>query len=143
MKKWEVPQDDANMMEGKLKEPIYVLDENGKYTRAYSVGWDPKNAVMQNAWDEINERVEQTRRQVLKGEVSPVKYYMEKNIMDAGLLAKYTGFWRWSIKRHFKPAVFKKLKREVLEKYAEAFNISVETLTDIEHLKNEKYHNEH
>ncbi len=143
MKKSEVPQDDANMLEGKFKEPVYVLDENGKYTTAYSVGWDAKNAVMQHAWDQINEKVEQTRRQVLDGKVSPVKYYMEKNIMDTALLAKYTGFWRWTVKRHFKPSVFNKLNRKTLEKYAEAFNISVETLTDTEHLKEENYHNEH
>ncbi len=143
MKKSEVPQDDANMLEGKFKEPVYVLDENGKYTTAYSVGWDAKNAVMQHAWDQINEKVEQTRRQVLDGKVSPVKYYMEKNIMDTALLAKYTGFWRWTVKRHFKPSVFNKLNRKTLEKYAEVFNISVETLTDTEHLKEENYHNEH
>ncbi len=143
MKKSEVPQDDANMLEGKFKEPVYVLDENGKYTTAYSVGWDAKNAVMQHAWDQINEKVEQTRRQVLDGKVSPIKYYMEKNIMDTALLAKYTGFWRWTVKRHFKPSVFNKLDRKTLEKYAEVFNISVETLTDTEHLKEENYHNEH
>ena len=75
MKISEVPQDDANMMEGKVKEPIYVLDENGKYTTGFSVGWEAKNAVMQNAWDDINEKVAKIKRQVLNGEVSPILYY--------------------------------------------------------------------
>jgi len=49
MKDNEVPQDDANMMEGKFREPWDALDEDGKYTTVRSVGWDPKNVVMQDA----------------------------------------------------------------------------------------------
>lgn len=47
MKSKDVPQDDANMLQGKFKEPVYSLDENGNYVVVPSVGWDPKNAVMQ------------------------------------------------------------------------------------------------
>ena len=36
--------------------------------------------------------------------------------------------WKWRVKRHFKPAVFKKLHKDTLSKYAKVFEISVEEL---------------
>ena len=49
---------------------------------------------------------------------------MELNHMKPGLLGKYAGFSRWRVKRHLKPAVFSKLRPEVLEMYATVFNIT-------------------
>ncbi len=71
MKSKEVPQDDANMMEGKWKDPIYTVDENGHYTTSYSLGWDVKNAVMQQAWDNINEKIELAKEKIKMGEAVP------------------------------------------------------------------------
>ena len=85
MKTNEVPQDDADMMRGKWKDPIYTIDEDGKYITSYSLGWDAKNAVMQQAWDNINEQVEQVRQRVLEGELSPIAYYMEKKWLNVKL----------------------------------------------------------
>ncbi|MFA5418651.1 MAG: hypothetical protein WC341_09350 [Bacteroidales bacterium] len=138
MKAKDVPQDDANMLQGKLREPIYSLDENGNYTTVQSVGWNPKNEVMKEAWDQVNEKVEHARSRVLSGELSPLAYYIEKNIMDIGLVAKYMGIWRWTVKRHLKPKVFARLKEETLEKYARVFNITKEQFIDTNLLKSEK-----
>lgn len=137
MKSNEVPQDDANMMRGKWKDPIYTVDKDGKYTTSYSMGWEVKNEVMQQAWDNIHEKLEKVRQKVIAGELSPIAFYMEKNIMDVGLLAKYIGVWKWTAKKHLKPKYFNKLSGELLEKYADIFNISVEELQDIEKIKNE------
>ena len=138
MKAKDVPQDDANMLQGKLREPIYSLDENGNYTTVQSVGWNPKNEVMKEAWDQVNEKVENARNKVLSGELSPLAYYIEKNIMDIGLVANYMGIWRWTVKRHLKPKIFARLKEETLEKYARVFNITKEQLIDTNLLKLEK-----
>ena len=138
MKAKDVPQDDANMLQGKLREPIYSLDENGNYTTVKSVGWNPKNEVMKEAWDQVNEKVENARNKVLSGEMSPLGYYIEKNIMDIGLVAKYMGIWRWTVKRHLKPNIFARLKEETLEKYAQVFNITKEQLIDTNLIKTEK-----
>ncbi|MCB2206742.1 MAG: hypothetical protein KQH67_00475 [Bacteroidetes bacterium] len=135
MKKKEVPQDDANMMQGKFREPVYSLDETGNYTTVKSVGWDPKNAVMQQAWDHINEKVEETRLKVINGQLSPIAYYMEKNIMDVGLLSKYMGLWKWTVKKHLKPKYFNKLSEERLAQYADIFDITPGQLKDINQLK--------
>lgn len=131
MKTTDVPQDDANMLQGKFREPVYSLDEEGNYTTVKSVGWNPKNEVMQDAWDSINEKVEKARLKVLEGKLSPIAYYIEKNIMDTKLVASYMGYWRWKVKRHLKPSVFSKLDQKVLEKYADVFGITIEQLKDI------------
>jgi len=138
MKAKEVPQDDENLLEGKFKDPIYTLDENGNYTTSYSVGWDVKNAVLKNAWGVINEKMEQARQDVINGKASPILYYMEKTIMDTSLLAKYTGFWRWRVKKHLKPKGFNKLNEETLKKYADIFDLTGEELKDIDKIKNDK-----
>lgn len=128
MKKQEVPQDDANMLEGKFTEPCYAVDEDGKYTKVGSVGWEPKNVIMQQAWDAVHERVEEIRERVEANDLSPIAYYMEKQLMDLSVLAGYTGFFRWTVKRHLKMKNFIKLNDKKLEKYADAFDISIETL---------------
>ena len=128
MKKQEVPQDDANMLEGKFTEPCYAVDEDGKYVKVGSVGWDPKNVVMQQAWDAVHEKVEEIREQVEANELSPIAYYMEKQLMDLSVLAGYTGFFRWTVKRHFKMENFNKLNDIKLQKYADAFEISIKKL---------------
>ncbi|RLD89989.1 MAG: hypothetical protein DRJ09_05630 [Bacteroidetes bacterium] len=138
MKAKEVPQDDENLLEGKFKDPIYTLDEDGNYTTSYSVGWDVKNAVLKNAWGVINEKMEQARQDVMAGKASPIKYYMEKTIMDPSLLAKYTGYWKWTVKKHLKPKGFNKLNEEALKKYADIFDLTVEELKDIDKIKNDK-----
>jgi len=138
MKAKEVPQDDENVLEGKFKDPIYTLDENGNYTTSYSVGWDVKNAVLKNAWGVINEKVEKARQKVINGEASPILYYMEKNIMDVSLLAKYTGFWKWTVKKHLKPKGFNKLDETALQKYADIFDLTTDELKNTERVKNDK-----
>jgi len=128
MKKNDVPQDDANMLEGKFREPCYVVDENGNYTTVGSVGWEPKNIVMQQAWDNIHKRVARVKELVDQGRLSPIAYHMEKNQMDVRLLASYVGLNRWKVKRHLKPSGFRKLDPEILKKYADALNVTIEEL---------------
>ncbi len=137
MKAKEVPQDDADMMRGIFKEPVYSVDEDGNYTTVRSVGWDPKNAVMQQAWDNINEKVEVIRQRVLEGELSPVAFYMEQQIMDVGLLSKYMGLWKWKVKKHLKQKHFEKLPEDIIRKYPDIFDLTPAELKDIELIKNE------
>ncbi len=131
MKKKEVPQDDEGLMEGKMKDLCYAIDEKGKYVQVFSTGWEPKNAAMKQAWDEIEEKVEQTRQKVLEGKVSPIAYYMEKNIMNVSILAQYLELPKRKVRKHMKPEVFRKLEKNIIEKYAETFRITVDELYTI------------
>jgi hypothetical protein len=132
MKIKDVPQDDCGFLkEGKVRDLCYAVDENGNYRQVLSTGWEPKNEAMKQSWALINETAEEIRQNVLQGKISPIAYYMGKNVMDVKLVASYTGISRWKVKRHMKPVIFKKLKPSVLLKYAELFNISVEDLIKV------------
>ena len=134
MKKEEIPQDRSNLETAKFKELCYAVDDDGKYMTAQSTGWDPKTIALDNALQEINERVEIARQKVIANQTSPIEYYMELHKMDLSILSSYVGIWKWRVKRHFKPSVFKKLKNSTLEKYAEVFEISVNDLQQIKKL---------
>ncbi len=127
MKKEDVPQDPSALV-GVTRDVCYVKDKDGKYTTDLSIGWDVKKQALDNAWDDIKQRVEEAALQVKNGDISPIFYFMEKKLMDLTLLSSYTGFWKWTIKRHFKPSVFKSLNESKLNTYAKAFDISVDEL---------------
>jgi len=119
----EVPQDDANLFEGKTRDVQYAIDENGKYTTVMSVGWDPKNTVMMQAWEVEREKMDAAWKCVEEGIKSPVYYHMVRCLMTPKLVASYTGFSRWKVKRHFKPKVFDALPESTKEKYLYAFGL--------------------
>ncbi len=127
MKKEDLPQDPSALV-GVTREVCYVKGSDGKYTSDLSTGWDVKKQALDNAWDDIKERVTEASIQVKNGEISPIFYFMELKLMDLTLLSGYTGFWQWTIKRHFKPSVFKSLSESRLQVYAKAFDISIDEL---------------
>ncbi len=127
MKKEDVPQDLGAL--GKItKEVCYATDESGKYTTQLSAGWDVKITALDTAWQDVEERIAAAKQKVLNKEASPILFFMEKGLMDIKILAGYTGFWQWQVKRHLKPEVFNKLSEKKLQKYAEVFNVSVPNL---------------
>ena len=132
MKISDVPQDDAGFLkEGKVRDVCYAVDEEGNYKQVLSVGWDPKNEAMRFAWDQVHEKAEKVRQHVLNGKYSPIAFHMERTMMNAGLLAQYTGFSRFKIRRHMKPKGFQLLGYAELTTYAEAFNLTVEELQTV------------
>jgi hypothetical protein len=127
MKKDDVPQDLGSL--GKItREVCYATDSSGKYVKELSTGWEVKTTALDVAWEDIKKRVDAAREQVLNKNASPLLFFMEYRLMDISILADYTGFWKWQIKKHLKPAVFNSLPEKKLQKYAEAFNIKVEDL---------------
>lgn len=128
MKKNEVPQDKSNLESANFKELCYAVDENGEYTTALSTGWSPKTIALNNAIEALNERISASKQRVKDHKVSPLEYYMELHKMDLPILASYVGIWKWRVKRHFRPAVFKNLNNKTLQKYADVFDITIEEL---------------
>ncbi|MBS1530409.1 MAG: hypothetical protein JSU01_08890 [Bacteroidetes bacterium] len=127
MKKENVPQDEGAL--GKItKEVCYATDSSGKYTTQLSAGWQVKNEALDVAWKDVEQRIAGARQRVLNGEASPLLFFMELRLMDLGILSDYTGYWKWQIKRHLKPEIFKKLSNRKLQKYAETFSVTVEEL---------------
>ncbi|RAJ15570.1 hypothetical protein LV92_00268 [Arenibacter echinorum] len=128
MKKNEVPQDKSNLESANFKELCYAVDENGEYTTELSTGWSPKTIALNNAIEALNERISASKQRVIDLKVSPLEYYMELHKMDLPILASYVGIWKWRVKRHFRPAVFKSLNNKTLQKYADVFDITIEEL---------------
>ncbi|MEO6287423.1 MAG: hypothetical protein ABIN80_12910 [Dyadobacter sp.] len=127
MKKEDLPQD-PGALDKFTREVCYVKNQDGKYEAALSRGWEVKKQALDSAWDDVNERIEDARQAVTRGEKSPVHYFMELRLMDLSVLSGYTGFFPFFIKRHLKPSVFKDLSDRKLEKYARAFDITVSEL---------------
>jgi Ni,Fe-hydrogenase maturation factor len=128
VKKQDLPQDESNLQSANMTEVLYVTDENDNYTTANSIGWDAKKAALEESMELINERIEEAKQNVANNLVSPIVYFMELNKMDVQVLAAYVNMWQWTVKRHAKPKIFKKLSDSTLKKYADAFGISVEEL---------------
>jgi hypothetical protein len=135
MKFDEVPQDEAFLQEGKIRDLCYVVDKDGHYTSVLSKGWTPKNDALKLAWNQIYEHAEETRLRVLDGKVSPIVLYMELNIMDLAILANYMELPKWKVRRHLKMKGFRKLNTEMLARYAEALNITASDLVDTERIR--------
>ena len=133
MKKSDVPQDKSNLESANIKDMYYALDESGNYTTELSTGWNPKTIALDNAIKDIEERVENAKKRVLNNETCPLEYYMELHKMDLTILSSYVGLWKWRVKRHFKPSVFNKLNKKTLQKYADAFDITIKQLQNMNH----------
>lgn len=132
MKKQDLPQDESNLKSANMTEVLYVTDENDNYTTANSIGWDAKKAALEESLSLINERIAEAKQKVADNLVSPIVYFMELNKMDLQVLAAYVGKWQWTVKRHTKPKIFKKLSDSTLKKYADAFEISVDELKNFD-----------
>ena len=131
MEEHQVPQDDANMLGGKVRVLKYAVDKNGNYTKVPTVGWEPENIVLSQAWDAVNENTEAVRKKVLAGELSPLAYHMEKQMLTVKMVAEYVGYFPFRVKMHLKPKNFKKLSPDQLKKYADALQITIDQLTTV------------
>jgi hypothetical protein len=127
MKKEEIPQDLGAL--GKITgEVVYAVDETGKYTTVLSNGWEVKSSALDVAWKDVEQRIQAAHEKVIRKEASPILFFMELRVMDIGIVAAYTGFWKWQVKNHLKYTVFQKLPEKKLDRYAALFEVSPEEL---------------
>ncbi len=128
MKIKEVPQDNIKTFKGFGTKAMYAVDENGQYTRTPTSGWEVEEVVLRDVVDDFAKLAEEAKSRAIKGETSPIEYFMNKYFMDLPALAAGMGLTQWRVKRHFNPKVFNKLNNEMLQKYADFFNLDVEEL---------------
>ena len=127
MKKADTPQD-KSALTSMTREVCYVKNKDGKYETELSTGWDVKTEALDNAWDDINDQIEEAKKAVKNDEKSPIHYYYILQLMDFKVLSGYTGIWPFFIKKHMTPKGFSKLNAKKLAKYASAFDITVDEL---------------
>lgn len=130
MKVRDVPQQPGMITDGR-REICYAVDDDGNYVLTGSAGWEPKNIANDQAWEIIRKQVHETVRKIRTGKLSPLAFYMVSNQMTPALLARYVGLNRWRVQRHLKPSVFNRLKPQLLRRYADVFDVSVERLGNI------------
>ena len=128
MKKNSVPQDNNPTYHGYGTKVIYAVDDGGEYTTVRSSGWEAEEIVLHQVIDDFEEKARQAAFRVRNNETSPIEYFMHKNWMDLRTLAQSMGLYRWQVKRHFQPCIFRKLGRKTLGEYARLFKIPVDVL---------------
>lgn len=127
MKLSEVPQDDIKTLDG-VKKALYALDEQGRYTRAATSGWEAEETVLSQVIADFAAKAASALQRVKSSETSPIEYFMYKRWMDPLTLAQSMGLFRWQVRRHFNPSVFRKLDERILAEYARLFGITLEAL---------------
>jgi hypothetical protein len=131
MRETEVPQE-GNATLGGHRKVVYAKGADGRVQMIASAGWEVEEIVTRQAVDEFVLLAQAAREQALAGLVSPLAYHMYCARMDETLLSQTTGLWRWRIRRHFRPQVFRKLSASLLQRYADALGITAGQLTRIE-----------
>ncbi len=117
-----------NNDENLLKPIEYATQKNGEYITYQSTGWEPGDIAHNQAWENHKKRVNKTKQLILENKLSPVAYFMEKNLMTPRRLAGYSGLKKRTVKKHLKGKNFHKITEDAFEKYAKVFDISVDDL---------------
>ena len=105
---------------------IYTVNKEGAYIRDSREGWEPETIALGLAWESINEKIENTQKRVISGELSPLAWFMEKNQFSITRLSDMTGIPKRKIRKHLHPEAFAKINPETAGKYTKAFQITTE-----------------
>ncbi|MBS9783035.1 MAG: hypothetical protein KGV46_00590 [Pasteurella sp.] len=124
----DIPQDNSKTYSGHQK--VIYGTRNGNYETATSTGWQDEAFATEQAVNELKEQMEQAKQAVQLGEKSAIFYLMYQYRYDEQSLSKVTGLWKWQLKRHFKPIIFAKLSDKTLQKYSDAFQMSIDELRE-------------
>jgi hypothetical protein len=128
VKTTDVPQDLEYFKDNVIRDVMYAVDDEGRYTGVLSDGWSVKNDALSAVWDDIREQCEVIRQQVLRHEVSPLAYHLKKQLQTVGMLAAYAEVPKRMVKKHLKYKEFIKIDDETLQKYADALRITTDEL---------------
>ncbi len=128
-----VPQEDSSTY-AKNKKAIYASDEDGNVKVVGSTGWNVEETATKQALEDLADLAKEAHAEVVAGKRSNLYYYMYALRMDLDLLAQVTGFFKWTIKRDFKPEVFAKISDKRLDVYADVMGKTKETLKELEEL---------
>lgn len=122
-----VPQE-GNRTMGGHRRLMYARGKDGRMVIVPSRGGEVDETVTLQALERIRDMTEEARARVMAGKTSPLEYWMYAQRLDLPQLSQVTGFWKWRIRRHFRPEKFASLSAEILERYAAVMGITVEQL---------------
>lgn len=127
MRQDEVPQENNSTLSGGRKA-VYAIGEDGHYAIVASTGSKVEETVTTQAINELLRQRDECRARVEAGLTSPLEYHMYDRRMDLVTLAQSVGMFAWRVRYHLKPKVFPKLSHKLLQRYADALGLPIETL---------------
>jgi len=127
-------EDSEKYQIGRIKQwriTHYSVDENNNYSSELKDDWGAKPIINKVPWDALEERLKMIAEKIKNKKTSPITYFMEKSFMDIPMVAAYLKIPKWKVKRHTKYNVFLKLKPDILKKYADLFEVSIDEFTNL------------
>ena len=121
---------DEDLIYRNNRELFYSFDQEKGFQRRVDYQYSANQTIIKQGWDVVDERLEEVRKAILNKELSPIAWYMEKNLMEVPMLSAYSGISSWRVRRHLRYKPFQKLTPKLLKRYAEVFNIPVGELAD-------------
>lgn len=126
MKVNDVPQDGKRMLKTTLVH--YAVDDEGKFEKVPSTGWDPGYYAGANLQEEFRELAEEAKVRIKKNLSSPLEYFMYCASLDPDGLSQFSEIPRRKVKKHLTPEGFEKLGDDILARYAHVMHTDVETI---------------
>ena len=119
----DVPQEGNVTLDGHSKG-VYARDAEGHLGLVASRGWEAEEIVTRQAVEMFDALAASAREQARAGQTSPLEYHMYRARMDIPILAQVSGLWRWRVRRHLRPEVFRKLSPMLRARYAQALGLT-------------------
>ncbi|MBL4653345.1 MAG: hypothetical protein JKY53_10860 [Flavobacteriales bacterium] len=134
MEKTNIPQDDLGLNDNKGRELCYATDENGDYTTGLSLGWEAKGIPLIEVWRDVRDTLIKISKEIEVGEASPLKFYMQYNLMDSFLVAASVGIATWRVKLHLMPFFYNRMNDTMTARYAKELGLTVDNMKNSNHI---------
>lgn len=127
----DIPQEQNEALDG-IRKVMYAKDNSGHFN-TYKYGSKAEEYATKVAVHEYELLEYECLESIKNGDSSPIEYYMYKNRMDIPTLCGFVDMLSFRVKRHLKMKHFKKMGDDILQRYADAFNIKLEELKDFKY----------
>jgi DNA-binding Xre family transcriptional regulator len=112
---------------------LYVEMENGKYGPIQTGSYITRNFL--DDYELKRKHLEDAlRNKIQNKEVSPIYYYMVLEDLTISELAARVNLRKAKVKKHLEYGSFNSIKSEILNQYADVFNVSVDDLIQLMNL---------
>lgn len=120
----------GNLVDANTRRVRYSVDDRGNVVEEYEEMTEYGVIVAENLFDMYRDRAEDAKERIRQKKTSPLEYFMYQAQIEIELVIALTGYSRRQVKRHMKFDVFKTLGDDVLQRYAQAFLIDINTIKD-------------
>lgn len=109
---------------------LYVEKDDGKYGPMQTGSYISANYMDDYVYKRRNLEID-LREQLIRGSISPVRFYMVFEDLTLSELAARAGIRQSRVKKHLEPKLFGTVTIDELRKYATVFNVPLANLLQI------------